>query len=64
MNNNLNNKNIYNKYSFNDAMILDKIQEVLNGQNIDDLEFTDEEITNLMTKLSENISYNDIHDSA
>ena len=34
--------NNFNKFAFNDAMILDKIQEILEGKNIDELELTEE----------------------
>ena len=40
----MNNKNNFNKYKWNDSMILDKIQEILENKNIDELELTDEEL--------------------
>lgn len=54
----------YSKYEWNDAMILDKIQEILDGKNIDDLEFTEDEMENLKTQLSESISSEEISQSA
>ena len=39
-----NNKYTSSKYAWDDAMILDKVQEILEGKNIDDLEFTEEMI--------------------
>ena len=36
--------NNFNKFAFNDAMILDKIQEILEWKNIDELELTEEEL--------------------
>ena len=33
-----------NKYAWNDAMILDKIQEVLDIENIDDMDITPENL--------------------
>ncbi|CEP81131.1 hypothetical protein QJR30_11570 [Paraclostridium sordellii] len=59
-----NNNNSSNKYSWNDAMILDKIQDILEVQNIDDLEFNEEMINQLKTQLSENISSEEINQSA
>ena len=35
------------KYAWNDAMILDKVQEILDCNNIDDLEFNEETLENL-----------------
>ncbi|CEJ74169.1 Uncharacterised protein [[Clostridium] sordellii] len=59
-----NNNNSSNKYSWNDAMILDKIQEILEVENIDDLEFNEEMINQLKTQLSENLSSEEINQSA
>lgn len=59
-----NNNNSSNNYSWNDAMILDKIQEILEVENIDDLEFNEEMINQLKTQLSENISSEEINQSA
>ena len=59
-----NNKYTSSTYAWDDAMILDKVQEVLEGKNIDDLEFTEEMIENLKTKLSESVSSEEINQSA
>ena len=44
-----------NKYAWNDAMILDKIQEVLDIENIDDMDITPENLEKIKDLLSENI---------
>ena len=64
MNNKLNNKYTSNSYSWNDAMILDKIQEILDGKNIDDLEFTEENLEYIKTQLNESISSEEINQCA
>ena len=53
-----------NKYEWNDAMILDKIQEVLDIENIDDMDITPENLEKIKDLLSENISTEDINNSA
>lgn len=53
-----------NKYAWNDAIILDKVQEILECNNIDDLEFNEETLLNLKARLSENISSEEINQSA
>ena len=60
----MNNKDNSSKYAWNDALILDKIQEILDGKNIDDLDFTQEEIENLKTQLRDNISDDELNESA
>ena len=60
----MNNKHNSSKYAWNDALILDKIQEILDGKNIDDLDFTQEEIENLKTQLRDNISDDELYESA
>lgn len=60
----MNNKDNSSKYAWNDALILDKIQEVLDGKNIDDLDFTQKEIENLKTQLSDSISDDELNESA
>ena len=60
----MNNKHNSSKYAWNDALILDKIQEILDGKNIDDLDFTQEEIENLKTQLSDSISDDELNESA
>ena len=65
MNNNFNNdKNNSNEYVWNDAMILDKIQEILNDKNLDDLEFTPEELENLKNKLNDSLTLEEVNESA
>ena len=53
-----------NKYAWNDAMILDKIQEVLDIENIDDMDITAKNLEKIKDLLSENISTEDINNSA
>ena len=53
-----------NKYAWTDAMILDKIQEVLDIENIDDMDITPENLEKIKDLLSENISTEDINNSA
>ena len=53
-----------NKYAWNDAMILDKSQEVLDIENIDDMDITPENLEKIKDLLSENISTEDINNSA
>ena len=53
-----------NRYAWNDAMILDKIQEVLDIENIDDMDITPENLEKIKDLLSENISTEDINNSA
>ena len=53
-----------NKYAWNDAMILGKIQEVLDIENIDDMDITPENLEKIKDLLSENISTEDINNSA
>lgn len=59
-----NNKYTSSNYAWDDSMILDKVQEIVEGKNIDDLEFTEEMIENLKTKLSESVSSEEINQSA
>lgn len=62
--NKFNNQNNSNIYSWNDAFILDKLEEILKSQNLDELELTDELLNNLLNQLSENTSYEEINNSA
>ena len=57
----MNNKDNSSKYAWNDALILDKIQEILDGKNIDDLDFTQEEIENLKAQLNDSISDDELN---
>ena len=52
------------KFTWNDSMILDKLQEILDGKNLDELELTVEELENIKTILSENISDEELSNSA
>lgn len=60
----MNKKFSNNEYAWNDAMILDKIQEILEGKDLDDLEFTEEELENIKNQLSKSISEDEINESA
>lgn len=55
-----NTKDNTNKYAWNDAMILDKIQDILEDKNIDELELTEDYLENLKAQLSESISIEEI----
>lgn len=55
-----NTKDNTNKYAWNDAMILDKIQDILEDKNIDELELTEDYLENLKAQLSKSISIEDI----
>lgn len=61
MNNSFDNKNDSSKYAWNDAMILDKIQEILQGKNIDDLELTEEELENIKSQLNDSLSSEELN---
>ena len=56
--------NNFNKFAFNDAMILDKIQEILEEKNIDELELTEEELKMIKSQLEENISSEELNESS
>ena len=56
--------NNFNKFAFNDAMILDKIQEILEGKNIDELEITEEELEMIKSQLEENLSSEELNESS
>lgn len=56
--------NNFNKFAFNDGMILDKIQEILEGKNIDELELTEEELKMIKSQLEENISSEELNESS
>ncbi|WP_343342910.1 hypothetical protein [Terrisporobacter petrolearius] len=66
MSNNIDNKLTFNsnKYSWNESMILDKIQEILDDKNIDDLELSKEELEDIISKLNNNISTEELNESA
>ena len=56
--------NNFNKFAFNDAMILDKIQEILEGKNIDELELTEEELKMIKSQLEDNLSSEELNESS
>ena len=56
--------NNFNKFAFNDAMILDKIQEILEGKNIDELELTEEELKMIKSQLEENLLSEELNESS
>lgn len=51
------------EYGWNESLILDKIQELLDVQNIDDLELDEYAIENLKNKLIQNVSFEEITQS-
>ena len=53
-----------NKYAWNDAMILDKIQEILKDKNIENMDITSEELEKIKEQLSESISEEDLNNSS
>lgn len=50
-------------YGWNESLILDKIQELLDVQSIDDLELDEDTIENLKNKLIQNVSFEEINQS-
>lgn len=56
--------NNFNKFAFNDAMILDKVQEILEGKNIDELELNEEELKMIKSQLEENLSSEELNESS
>ncbi|SFJ09602.1 hypothetical protein SAMN02910355_0991 [Terrisporobacter glycolicus] len=66
MNNNIDNKITSNPniYSWNESMILDKIQEILDDKNIDELELSKEELEDIISKLNNNITTEELNESA
>lgn len=61
---NLNLGGVFMKFTWNDSMILDKLQEILDGKNLDELELTVEELEDIKLKLSESISDEELHESS
>lgn len=57
-------KNTSSKYTWNDSMILDKIEEILNKKNIDDLELNEDDLDDIKNQLNNNISYEELNESA
>lgn len=64
MNNKFNNQDTCSKYKWNDAMILDKIQEILKDKDLDKLELTEEFLEHIKSQLNESISSEEINQSA
>ena len=64
MNNDFNNKYTSDKYLWNDAMILDKIQEILQEKDLNDLELTEEELYNIKAQLNDSLSLEEMNESA
>ncbi|KKY01992.1 hypothetical protein VN21_05610 [Paraclostridium benzoelyticum] len=58
-------KNNHNsiEYGWNESLILDKIQELLDIQSIDELELDENTIENLKNKLIQNVSFEEINQS-
>ena len=51
------------EYGWNKSLILDKIQELLDVQSIDELELDENTIENLKNKLIQNVSFEEINQS-
>ncbi|EQK43162.1 hypothetical protein C672_2106 [[Clostridium] bifermentans ATCC 638] len=51
------------EYGWSESLILDKIQELLDVQSIDDLELDEDTIENLKNKLIQNVSFEEINQS-
>ncbi|WP_025161535.1 hypothetical protein [Paraclostridium bifermentans] len=51
------------EYGWSESLILDKIQELLDVQSIDDLELDENTIENLKNKLIQNVSFEEINQS-
>lgn len=51
------------EYGWSESLILDKIQELLDVQSIDDLELDEYTIENLKNKLIQNVSFEEINQS-
>lgn len=52
------------KYGWNNALILDKIQELLHVKDIDELELDENTIENFKNELIQNISFEEINQSS
>ena len=64
MNNDFNNKYTSDKYLWNDAMILDKIQEILQEKDLNDLDLTEEDLCSIKTQLNDSLSLEEMNESA
>lgn len=51
------------EYGWNESLILDKIQEILDIKNIDELEFDEDTIENFKNELIQNVSFEEINQS-
>lgn len=51
------------EYGWNESLILDKIQEILDIKNIDELEFDEDTIENFKNELIQNVSFEEITQS-
>ncbi|MDO7205502.1 hypothetical protein Q5M85_16665 [Paraclostridium bifermentans] len=51
------------EYGWSESLILDKVQELLDVQSIDDLELDEYTIENLKNKLIQNVSFEEITQS-
>lgn len=60
MNDKYNTKDNSDKYAWNDALILDKLQDILKDKNLDELELTEEELESLRMQLSESLSIDEV----
>lgn len=60
MNDKYNTKDNGDKYAWNDALILDKLQDILKDKNLDELELTEEELESLRMQLSESLSIDEV----
>lgn len=60
MNDKYNAKDNGDKYAWNDALILDKLQDILKDKNLDELEVTEEELESLRMQLSESLSIDEV----
>lgn len=63
MKNEIKNKDNCIEYGWSESLILDKIQELLDVQSIDDLELDENTIENLKNKLIQNVSFEEINQS-
>lgn len=60
MNDKYNTKDNSDKYAWNDALILDKLQDILKDKNLYELELTEEELESLRMQLSESLSIDEV----
>ena len=60
MNDKYNAKDNGDKYAWNDALILDKLQDILKDKNLDELELTEKELESLRMQLSESLSIDEV----